>query len=97
MVWSGFDFGGAQHVDPDNKYADPIAALEQREYIVREKVLGVAKARSLRERVKECYSREGVNHYQNCQEVVQQYLESIKGVGVYRYNTGIHDKGHFDK
>lgn len=32
----------------------------------------------LREKVKECYMREGVNHMVNCREVVDVYWEAIK-------------------
>ena len=35
----------------------------------------------LRERVQQCYLKEGVNHYQNCKEEVKAYLESIKNAG----------------
>ncbi len=30
-----------------------------------------------REELKQCYYREGVNHYQKCQEEVQKYLDLI--------------------
>jgi hypothetical protein len=46
----------------------------------------------LRERVQQCYLKEGVNHYQNCKEEVKAYLESIKNVGVHRVNIGEHDR-----
>jgi hypothetical protein len=46
----------------------------------------------LRERVQQCYLKEGVNHYQNCKEEVKAYLESIKNVGVHRANIGAHDR-----
>lgn len=32
----------------------------------------------LRDRVKKCYEREGVNHIQNCRKFVKDYLEAIK-------------------
>ncbi len=36
--------------------------------------------------------KEGVNSMQNCKEVVMDYLESIKGVGLGRMNSGRYDK-----
>ena len=38
----------------------------------------VAEARQIREELKQCYYREGVNHYQNCRELVQTYLAKIQ-------------------
>jgi hypothetical protein len=34
--------------------------------------------RLLREDVIECYRREGVNHYQNCQQVNQRFYDLIQ-------------------
>lgn len=45
----------------------------------------------LRERVKKCYKEEGVNHQQNCQRHVLNYLESIKNIGNHVANSGEHD------
>ena len=56
---------------------DPVKFIEAREQRVRERYVGLAEARALREEVKQCYYREGVNHYQNCREIVQTYLTKI--------------------
>jgi hypothetical protein len=45
----------------------------------------------LREQVQKCYMREGVNSMQNCKDIVLDYLESIKGVGMGRMNSGRYD------
>ena len=45
----------------------------------------------LRERVRKCYLTEGVNSLQNCKHVVEDYLESIKGLGMARLNSGRYD------
>ncbi len=45
----------------------------------------------LRERVKKCYLSEGVNSLQNCKSLVEDYLESIKGLGLARMNSGRYD------
>ncbi|ESQ48061.1 hypothetical protein EUTSA_v10022379mg [Eutrema salsugineum] len=67
--------------DPENPYKDPVAMVEMREHIVREKWIQIEKAKILREKVKWCYRVEGVNHYQKCRHLVQQYLDSTRGVG----------------
>ncbi len=45
----------------------------------------------LREKVKKCYLVEGVNQLQNCKPLVEDYLESIKGLGMARLNSGRYD------
>ena len=84
--------GAPAAFDPAAPLANPGAAFEQREHLVRQKLVHVetAKARALssapscapwsrcgaeasrpqilRERVQQCYRKEGVNHYQNCKE-----------------------------
>ena len=57
---------------------DPVKFIEAREQRVRERFVNLAEARLLREELKQCYYREGVNHYQNCRELVQTYLAKIK-------------------
>ena len=56
---------------------DPVKFIEAREQRVRERFVGLAEARKLREEVKQCYYREGVNHYANCRDIVQTYLTKI--------------------
>ncbi|XP_058104000.1 NADH dehydrogenase [ubiquinone] 1 beta subcomplex subunit 10-B-like [Magnolia sinica] len=67
--------------DPSNPYGDPVAMLEYREYLVREKWIDIEKAKILREKVKWCYRIEGVNHLQKCKHLVQQYLDATRGIG----------------
>ena len=84
--------GAPKNFDPENPYADGVAMIAQREHVVREKMVKVETSKLLRERVQQCYLKEGVNHYQNCKEEVKAYLESIKNVGVHRANIGAHDR-----
>uniref|UniRef100_A0A7S0IBU7 Uncharacterized protein n=1 Tax=Micromonas pusilla TaxID=38833 RepID=A0A7S0IBU7_MICPS len=84
--------GAPENFDPSDPLADKVAAIAQREHVVREKMVKIETAKLLRERVQECYKLEGVNHYQNCKEEVKAYLESIKNVGVHRSNIGPNDK-----
>ncbi|KAK3252298.1 hypothetical protein CYMTET_38400 [Cymbomonas tetramitiformis] len=72
--------------DSENPYGDAIGFYEQREHVVREKAVHVAQAQKLREQVSDCYRKEGVNHLQNCRELVAKYMDSIKGVGVQKIN-----------
>ena len=94
--WAGpkYPEGPPANYDPENPHADPVALLEHREYEVRRKEIGVAKAKVLmhvsvsaafqwskaatdgvytfqilRERMRQCYLKEGVNHIQNCKPV----------------------------
>ena len=99
--WAGpkYPEGPPANYDPENPHADPVALLEHREYEVRRKEVGVAKAQVrlhlnsneppysakvcfnglvnaqiLRERVRMCYIKEGVNHIQNCKQVWSQCI-----------------------
>ncbi|CAI0377889.1 unnamed protein product [Linum tenue] len=67
--------------DPSSPYKDPVAMLEMREHIVREKWIAIEKAKILRERLRWCYRVEGVNHHQKCRRLVDEYLESTRGIG----------------
>ncbi|DBA85973.1 hypothetical protein WJX77_004117 [Trebouxia sp. C0004] len=92
--WAGpkYPEGPPPNYDPENPHADPVALLEHREYEVRRKEVGVAKAQILRERLRICYIKEGVNHIQNCKQLAEQYLDSIKNVGIHRQNSGMYER-----
>ncbi|KAF3963924.1 hypothetical protein CMV_011739 [Castanea mollissima] len=55
--------------------------LEIREHLVREKWIQIEKAKIIREKLKWCYCVEGINHLQTCRHLVQQYLDSTRGIG----------------
>ena len=80
--------GPPKNYDPENPYADRLAFLEMKEYLVRRKMVEIEKvkvrdterwvyscsngplcSKIVRQRMRECYQREGVNHHQNCREV----------------------------
>ncbi|WCJ21962.1 Complex I subunit NDUFS6 [Euphorbia peplus] len=67
--------------DASNPYKDPVAMLEMREHLVREKWIDIEKAKILREKLRWCYRIEGINHLQKCRHLVQQYLDSTRGIG----------------
>jgi NADH dehydrogenase (ubiquinone) 1 beta subcomplex subunit 10 len=76
-----FDEAAPDDFDPSNPYKDPVAMLEMREHIVREKWIAIEKAKILREKLQWCYRIEGVNHLQKCRHLVQQYLDATRGIG----------------
>ena len=76
-----FDRSPPDDFDPEQPYKDPVAFLEMREHIVREKWIQIEKAKILREKLRWCYRIEGVNHLQKCRHLVHQYLESTRGIG----------------
>lgn len=92
MVWTEPKYPeDVPKLTPEDKYRDPVALLEYREAVARRKQIDVEKARLLREEVRRCYLREGVNHFQSCRQIVGLYLEHIQGVGSYRSNSGRYD------
>eukprot|EP00271_Cylindrocystis_brebissonii_P011085 TRINITY_DN27790_c0_g1_i1.p1 TRINITY_DN27790_c0_g1~~TRINITY_DN27790_c0_g1_i1.p1 ORF type:complete len:113 (+),score=32.27 TRINITY_DN27790_c0_g1_i1:119-457(+) len=76
-----FDDGPPEDFDPARPYADPVAMLEQREWSVREKLVQMEQAKILREKVKECYRQEGINHHKNCRDLVHRYLAMTPTLG----------------
>ena len=53
------------------------ARLEAQEQFTREQFVAIEEAKMLRQAVRECYHREGVNHLENCKDIVKQYVEKI--------------------
>mmetsp|Transcript_9825 Transcript_9825/g.29568 ORF Transcript_9825/g.29568 Transcript_9825/m.29568 type:complete len:101 (-) Transcript_9825:557-859(-) len=93
MVWKPGQFPEEpRNFNPDDRYADPVALIEKRESVTRRKAIDVEKAKLLREQVRKCYLREGVNHFQKCKEWTDMYLKSIQGVGFNKVNSGQYDK-----
>jgi NADH dehydrogenase (ubiquinone) 1 beta subcomplex subunit 10 len=76
-----FDERPPDDFDPKNPYGDPVAMLEYREHLVREKWIQIETAKIIRERLRWCYRIEGVNHHKKCRHLVDQYLEATRGVG----------------
>ncbi|EFJ19389.1 hypothetical protein SELMODRAFT_39227, partial [Selaginella moellendorffii] len=84
MVFKGeveFDLDPPENFDPADPHGDPIAFIEMRDWIVREKWIGVERAKILRERLRACYQREGVNHLKNCRKWAVAYLDAAKNAG----------------
>ncbi|KAF5796733.1 putative NADH dehydrogenase [ubiquinone] 1 beta subcomplex subunit 10 [Helianthus annuus] len=67
--------------DPANPYKDPVAMLEMRKHIVREKWIDIETSKIICDKLRWCYRIEGVNHLQKCRHLVQQYMDSTRGIG----------------
>ena len=65
-----FDESPPDDFDPKNPYGDPVAMLEYREHLVREKWIQIETAKIIRDRLRWCYRIEGVNHHQKCRHLV---------------------------
>lgn len=57
---------------------DPVKYYLASEQRARERQVAYETVRLLREDVIECYRREGVNHYENCETVNQKYFDVIQ-------------------
>ncbi|KAG6497605.1 hypothetical protein ZIOFF_045509 [Zingiber officinale] len=68
-------------IDLNNPYADPVAFLDYREHLVREKWIQIETAKIIRDRLLWCYRVEGINHKQKCRHLVEKYLDSTRGIG----------------
>lgn len=44
----------------------------------RERYIAAAETTLLQKKIKECYNREGVNHFERCKELVDAYLERVQ-------------------
>lgn len=67
----------------------PIERIKKREEAVREYYIAIEQAKIARSEVAQCYFREGVNHYQNCKEVVAKYKEILD---TYKYGSLYHNQ-----
>lgn len=56
---------------------DPLKYIQATEQRARERQVAVEIVKLLRRRVIECYRKEGVNHYENCKNVAQDYYDVI--------------------
>ena len=52
--------------------------IEARQQESRERMVAGAELRVLQERLRWCYHKEGVNHYENCKGIAEAYLEKLR-------------------
>ncbi|GJD06628.1 hypothetical protein Gasu2_10330 [Galdieria sulphuraria] len=60
--------------DCSQDYCDPYEFYEYQKYLEREYKVKTEEFIYIKEKVKECYYREGVAHYKNCRELVDQII-----------------------
>jgi hypothetical protein len=54
------------------------ARIEARQQESRERIVAGAELKVLQERLRWCYHKEGVNHYENCKGIAEAYLEKLR-------------------
>ncbi|KAJ3328254.1 hypothetical protein HDU76_010307 [Blyttiomyces sp. JEL0837] len=69
-------------VDPTLNAYDRPAVLKAKDAYFLETSVVTAEIVTLRDKMRWCYRREGVNHLQNCRHLTQQYLDLIREAGV---------------
>ncbi|OMJ26822.1 NADH-ubiquinone oxidoreductase 12 kDa subunit, mitochondrial [Smittium culicis] len=58
-------------------HAERQKILGERDKIVREQWIKLMETRIVREKLEECYLKEGVNHFDNCRELALRYLDEF--------------------
>ena len=54
------------------------ARIEARQQDARERIVAGAELKVLQEKLRWCYHKEGVNHYENCKGIAEAYLEKLR-------------------
>lgn len=83
---ASFPSSPPSNFDKAAPYSDPVAFMQQREHETRERMIDIEKAKLIREQLRECYRNEGVNHFENCKELVEKYTEAFEGKSLARIN-----------
>ncbi|KAJ3056999.1 hypothetical protein BCR33DRAFT_700119 [Rhizoclosmatium globosum] len=65
-------------IDQDLDKMDHMAFIKTRSNFVKEQLVRTEEINYVREKMKWCYRREGVNHLQNCRHLTMQYLELVR-------------------
>ncbi|KJE97983.1 hypothetical protein CAOG_08042 [Capsaspora owczarzaki ATCC 30864] len=58
-------------------WTDPVSVAEGKERFVRERLILTEVTAIFREQTSACYRREGVNHLENCKDVVEAYQRHL--------------------
>jgi hypothetical protein len=67
-----------QYAKPEGSDNPVVERLNVREQKVRESLINLEEIKLLQTEVKECYYREGVNHYEKCKDVVLAYKKALE-------------------
>eukprot|EP00035_Acanthoeca_spectabilis_P020395 m.432663 g.432663 ORF g.432663 m.432663 type:complete len:84 (+) comp17473_c0_seq1:136-387(+) len=62
------------------KPVDPVESYVARDSKILSTLVELEKLKMLREELGQCYAREQVNHYANCQEQAKAYIEMMHAV-----------------
>ncbi|KAJ3304858.1 hypothetical protein HDV03_002240 [Kappamyces sp. JEL0829] len=65
-------------IDPDLNISDRAETIKRKDAYGREQLVRAKEAEYIRNKLKWCYRREGVNHYQACRHLSQAYLDILK-------------------
>ncbi|KAI9330093.1 NADH dehydrogenase 1 beta subcomplex subunit 10-B [Obelidium mucronatum] len=65
-------------IDKDLDKMDHMSFVKARSDFYKEQLVRTEEVNFLREKMKWCYRREGVNHLQNCRHLTMQYLELVR-------------------
>mmetsp|Transcript_14548 Transcript_14548/g.37156 ORF Transcript_14548/g.37156 Transcript_14548/m.37156 type:complete len:112 (-) Transcript_14548:9-344(-) len=76
--------------------SDPMTTLSKREEENRAGWVKIMKARDIRNNLRDCFRREGVNHVENCREFALAYIQAIgepfTAGGVQRIRGGMEER-----
>ena len=70
------------------------ARIEARAQDARDRVVAGAELKVLQERLRWCYHKEGVNHYENCKHIADLYIAKLKNHDSWLLKVGA-GAGHF--
>ncbi|KAJ2388326.1 hypothetical protein GGI23_006081 [Coemansia sp. RSA 2559] len=66
-----------ENIGPVKATRENLYTADRLDKLVRAQWVKIMKLRIVREKLNECYSREGVNHIQNCRALVERYLKDL--------------------
>uniref|UniRef100_A0A6U4J2J9 NADH-ubiquinone oxidoreductase 12 kDa subunit n=1 Tax=Hemiselmis andersenii TaxID=464988 RepID=A0A6U4J2J9_HEMAN len=76
--------------------SDPMTTFSKREEENRAGWVKIMKARDIRNQLRDCFRREGVNHVENCREFALAYIQAISEPahpgGVERIRSGMQER-----
>lgn len=67
-----------RHVAYEDRAKDPAGWIESREQMGREYFVALATVKLIRDELGQCYRQHGVNHFQKCKELREEYGRLIR-------------------
>eukprot|EP00892_Ulva_mutabilis_P008459 jgi/Ulvmu1/5986/UM026_0110.1 len=77
-----FPMEDAPNYNPEDPYADKVALADHKHYMLGQHFIREARARILREKVKECYGTHGVDHFEECKEIREKYMQAANAADI---------------